>query len=358
MSPISNRQTLLLQPSSTYLTMGNHRRGPWVQEEDNNLLMLVRSQGPNNWVRISQHMHFRSPKQCRERYHQNLKPTLNHDPITPEEGVLIERMVREMGKRWAEIARRLGHRSDNAVKNWWNGSMNRRRRLHIQHNDNSSRPRYTGPQAPLPFSRPAPVASLNIPATQRQHIDAPMISPSVSEASSQDSLVEPAPSLVADTGSNTTSPNAHSPSFSFNLPPPCDHQKMEQRRPSLPNLHISSPFYPYDEAQALSSISAAQEMKTPANGLGVRPELVHEPMRYIKHQSSQSETQLSLPPLHSVVQENEPSPHWQRPQQQASPLQHPMVQTPVMHQYSPRLEQHLAHSPSRDNRMDLSSLMC
>ncbi|KAL1970504.1 hypothetical protein VTN77DRAFT_4148 [Rasamsonia byssochlamydoides] len=106
----------------------NHRRGPWVPEEDQALLRLVQEQGPNNWVRISQHMHYRSPKQCRERFHQNLKPTLNHSPITPEEGRMIEQMVNEIGKRWAEIARRLGNRSDNAVKNWWNGSMNRKRR--------------------------------------------------------------------------------------------------------------------------------------------------------------------------------------------------------------------------------------
>ena len=105
-----------------------HRRGPWVPEEDQLLVQLVREQGPNNWVRIAQHMHYRSPKQCRERFHQNLKPSLNRDPITSEEGLLIERMVDEMGKRWAEIARRLGNRSDNAVKNWWNGSMNRKRR--------------------------------------------------------------------------------------------------------------------------------------------------------------------------------------------------------------------------------------
>ncbi|PGH35038.1 myb-like DNA-binding protein FlbD [[Emmonsia] crescens] len=104
------------------------RRGPWVPEEDQTLLQLVHSQGPNNWVRISQHMQYRSPKQCRERFHQNLKPTLNHEPISAEEGMMIERMVHDMGKRWAEIARRLGNRSDNAVKNWWNGSMNRKRR--------------------------------------------------------------------------------------------------------------------------------------------------------------------------------------------------------------------------------------
>lgn len=106
-----------------------HRRGPWSQSEDAYLLQLVQSQGAHNWVRISQLIDSRSPKQCRERFHQNLKPSLNLEPISAEEGVLIERMVAEMGKRWAEIARRLHGRSDNAVKNWWNGGMNRRRRL-------------------------------------------------------------------------------------------------------------------------------------------------------------------------------------------------------------------------------------
>lgn len=106
-----------------------HRRGPWSQSEDQYLLQLVQQHGAHNWVRISELIQFRSPKQCRERYHQNLKPTLNLSPISPEEGALIERMVNEMGKRWAEIARRLNGRSDNAVKNWWNGGMNRRKRL-------------------------------------------------------------------------------------------------------------------------------------------------------------------------------------------------------------------------------------
>ena len=116
----------------------SHRRGPWVAEEDSTLLSLVASRGPNNWVQISQHMHYRSPKQCRERYHQNLKASLNHDPISADEGELIEQMVTDMGKKWAEIARRLGNRSDNAVKNWWNGSQNRRKR-HVPHHGASSK---------------------------------------------------------------------------------------------------------------------------------------------------------------------------------------------------------------------------
>lgn len=91
---------------------------------------LVTTQGALNWVKIAGLLDSRTPKQCRERYHQNLKPSLNHEPISPEEGLLIEKLVVELGKRWAEIARRLHNRSDNVVKNWWNGSMNRRRRMH------------------------------------------------------------------------------------------------------------------------------------------------------------------------------------------------------------------------------------
>lgn len=158
------------------------RRGPWLPEEDGTLLHLVRTQGPNNWVRISQHMQHRTPKQCRERYHQNLKPTLNHEPITADEGEQIERLVQVMGKRWAEIARRLGNRSDNAVKNWWNGSMNRRKRTPAPPNGVSKAVGYrtqpmsaSVPHRPLyhheapPSPRDAPLPTYSLPPPFQRH---------------------------------------------------------------------------------------------------------------------------------------------------------------------------------------------
>ncbi|KAL6715715.1 hypothetical protein ACLMJK_006676 [Lecanora helva] len=212
----------------------NNKRGPWSPEEDNKLLALVDTHGASNWVKIAGFHEDRTPKQCRERYHQNLKPSLNHDPITPEEGEIIERMVADMGKRWAEIARHLNGRSDNAVKNWWNGGMNRRRRIVVRREGELRGHREFDERNEHPsFARPAPVPpshrQILVPMS-RQRIEPPLTSPVNSEVSMPDSLGE-APSLVSDSSSrlSMSSPNGV-PGQYRSLPfpsaqqrPPLDH---------------------------------------------------------------------------------------------------------------------------------------
>lgn len=216
--------------------MVQHRRGPWSQQEDANLLQLVQLHGPHNWVRISQLVGSRSPKQCRERYHQNLKPTLNHEPITPEEGVVIEKLVGEMGKRWAEIARRLHGRSDNAVKNWWNGGMNRRRRLCLRQRSDShddgdgidaiDELEEEGPQTPYIVSAPSsPNTFASLPPITSSLIprDDPLHSPSLLSEFPRGSRGQ-TPSLISDSTSTLSLSSPRLPpspgnSSSLTLPP-------------------------------------------------------------------------------------------------------------------------------------------
>ena len=261
--------------------MPQHKRGPWSQTEDSTLLQLVQLHGAHNWVRISQTIGTRSPKQCRERFHQNLKPTLNHDPITPEEGILIEQMVAEMGKRWAEIARRLRGPSDNAVKNWWNGGMNRRRRSNNRRTELEVRQQPQNAnymngmsmthQHPLPSSfpgqmpvpqqyfgqpmyhshaqipQPIRVPSNGPPYNTQRLVDTPLPSPS---AFSQMSA-EGAPSLVSDNSSSRSPNNGTSP---IELPP-LSGSRSERRSSSAPMLQLGVPgAFPQDTDFQMSNM--------------------------------------------------------------------------------------------------------
>ena len=321
--------------------MASHRRGPWSQGEDAYLCQLVHTQGPLNWVRIAQLIGSRSPKQCRERYHQNLKPSLNHEPISPEEGLLIERLVGEMGKRWAEIARRLNGRSDNAVKNWWNGSMNRQRRLALRGRTHSQCPnRYEERHQNLSFPRPAASRALTLTPTDfpsRRGVNEALPSPAVSEGSRAES-VDGAPSLVSDNGSAfSVSPRlTTSPSIEL---PPLNAFGRDARRPSLPMLQVRPNTFLSEADTQANAFSSRFHGDTKIHGLTSlsspsmyrRPEYTVQPPSPRDYHFESRGQLLTAPP---------------------TPVQLPPLQ---MRALQDRVQQ--PEMPSRDSRMTLSALL-
>ncbi|KAI9849701.1 MAG: hypothetical protein M1837_002827 [Sclerophora amabilis] len=332
--------------------MGIHRRGPWSQTEDSELLHLVQSQGAHNWVRIAHYLRTRSPKQCRERYHQNLKQSLNHEPISPEEGIIIERLVGEMGKRWAEIARRLRGRSDNAVKNWWNGGMNRRRRLVIRRGDPSRTvDHFDEREQPLSFARPVALEHHRQPAVRTTVVspprpagdNSPIPSPSNQSEFSNDGAP---PSLVSDSSSRLSlSPGMeHAPAAL----PPLSSTYGEARRPSLPILHVGS---------HVGSNHFVSDADMQGSVFSARLESERKPAE--SRNSSQS-TPCRQPERPSSAGIARPNHLYAGPQGgNTSPSEQGRVQLPPFSTLTSSFEQRSpGHLEPRDRRMNLATLIC
>lgn len=95
-------------------------RRKFTTEEDSIIRAYVAQYGESCWEFIAPNIPGRTPRQCRNRYRNNLKPNFISAQWTMEEDICLRNKYNELGPRWTLISQYFKGRSPSSIKNRWN----------------------------------------------------------------------------------------------------------------------------------------------------------------------------------------------------------------------------------------------
>ena len=91
--------------------------GKWAKEEDKIIVEEVHK--GTEWCEIAQRLPFRTADQVKDRWTNALDPNLKRGVWTEAEMQTLREAQKELGNKWADIAKRIPGRTEQSVKNRW-----------------------------------------------------------------------------------------------------------------------------------------------------------------------------------------------------------------------------------------------